>query len=71
MHSTTFWSILRIIFNLRVFCNDGLVHLTAQQLDTVHFFNVGNIMIYFMVVADLVSFDAVSKLLIYTKSGSE
>jgi len=28
-------------------------------------------MIYFMVVADLVSFDAVSKLLIYTKSGSE
>jgi hypothetical protein len=47
------------------------VYLTAQQFDTVHYYNMGKLMIYFMVVAGLVSSDAVSKLLIYTKSGSE
>jgi hypothetical protein len=52
-----------------VFHNYGLVHLTAQQLDTVRYFNMGQLIIFFMAIADLVSIDGVSKFLLYTKSG--
>jgi hypothetical protein len=41
-----FKAALHTIYNLCVFCNYGLVHLTAQQLDTVHYFNMGELMVF-------------------------